>query len=145
MASIFISYRRAEAGGRAAGRLYDSLAARFGAERVFMDVEMPPGVDFVDHIEQAVAQCDVLVAVIGDGWADTVDDRGRRRLDDSDDFVRLEVEAALARPGAAVIPVLIGDARLPGANALTDSLAALSRGKHSAADRSLARRRGRAT
>jgi hypothetical protein len=127
VATIFLSYRRAEAGGHAAGRLYDSLIARFGEERVFMDVDMPPGVDFVDRIQEALAQCDVLVAVIGDHWADAIDDRGRRRLDDPDDLVRLEVEAALARPDVAVIPVLIGDARLPGANALPDSLTALSR------------------
>ena len=97
MDGIFISYRRDDSAGYA-GRLYDRLAAQFGADRVFMDVAgIELGTDFVTAIEQAVGSCQVLVVVIGDEWLSTTDAAGRRRLDDPHDFVRLETGVALER------------------------------------------------
>ncbi len=65
---VFISYRREESSGLA-GRLYDRLAARFGDDQVFMDVDtIALGVDFADVITQAVSNCEVLLAVIGPRW-----------------------------------------------------------------------------
>jgi hypothetical protein len=94
---VFISYRREDASGMA-GRLYDRLAARFGEDQVFMDVDrIGLGVDFAEVISQAVSTCDVLIAVIGQRWLTAIDEDNKRRLDDPDDFVRLEIEAALAR------------------------------------------------
>src|SRR6185437_14616575 len=102
---IFISYRRQETRDFA-GRLYDWLADRFGESRVFIDVvTIAPGVDFADAIFREVAACTVLLAIIGPTWLSAVDLHGRRRLDDPDDLVRLEIEAALAR-GVRVIPIL---------------------------------------
>lgn len=76
----------------------DHLADRFGKSQVFIDVDtIEPGVDFAEAIFYAVAACKVLLAVIGPGWLTATDERGRRRLDDPDDIVRLEIEAALAR------------------------------------------------
>jgi hypothetical protein len=110
---VFISYRRKES-SHVAGRLADRLIDRFGAERVFIDVEaIKPGMDFAEAISQAVEACMVLVAVIGPGWLSAADERGRARLDDPDDLVRLEVGAALAR-GVLVIPVLVENAIMPG-------------------------------
>jgi TIR domain len=87
---IFISYRRQDTGDFA-GRLYDRLTHRFGQERVFIDVDaIEPGVDFAEAINQAVDTCEVLLAVIGPGWVTATSSDGRRRLDDPDDFVRLE-------------------------------------------------------
>jgi hypothetical protein len=81
MKGIFISYRREDSAGYA-GRLYDRLAAHFGADRVFMDVEgIEPGVDFVDAIERAVASCEVLIVIIGNEWL-AANSAGKRRLDD---------------------------------------------------------------
>jgi hypothetical protein len=123
---IFISYRREQAGGLA-GRLYDRLADKFGEAQVFMDVDsIEPGVDFAEVIERAVASCDVLLAVIGPGWLAAKDDAGQRRLDDPDDLVRLEVEAALAR-NVRVIPVLVEGAPMPRRQNLPESLSALAR------------------
>ena len=124
-ANIFISYRRDDSGGHT-GRLYDTLNRQF-AGQVFFDIDsMAPGEDFVSRLEAVVAASGVVLVVIGPEWSAAVDDRGRRRLDDPGDFVRMEIEAALA--GAArVIPVLVQGAAMPRLSELPSSLAALSR------------------
>lgn len=123
---IFISYRREET-AYPAGWLYDRLADRFGGRQVFKDVDsIQLGDDFVEVITRAVGSCDVLVALIGDQWLTITDAHGRRRLDDPDDFVRLEIEAALTR-NVRVIPILVDGARMPRADELPDSLVKLVR------------------
>ncbi len=123
---VFVSYRRGDASYPAAW-LFDQLTARFGSDRVFMDVDsIEPGDDFAEVIADAVGSCAVLLAVIGDRWLVAADDNGRRRLDDPGDFVRLEIEAALAR-GVRVIPVLVDGARVPRPDQLPASLATLAR------------------
>ena len=92
-----------------------------------MDVDtIEPGVDFAEAINRAVAACTVLLAVIGPNWLTATDERGRRRLDDPDDFVRLEIEAALIR-GVRVIPILADGTVMPGKQDLPESLATLTR------------------
>jgi len=116
--AIFISYRR-EDGAAFAGRLFDRLSDRFGAERVFMDVDdIEPGRDFVEAIEQAVAESSVLLVVIGKSWL-------RREIDD-EDFVHREILAAL-RHGLKVIPILTAGASMPEAAALPEDLAPFTR------------------
>jgi len=123
---IFVSYRRQES-SHLAGRLCDRLADRFGEGQVFIDVDaIGPGVDFAEEINRAVAACQVLLAVIDRSWLTAADERGRRRLDDPDDLVRLEIEAALARD-VLVIPILVEDAVMPGGEDLPESLAGLAR------------------
>lgn len=118
---IFISYRREDA-RHAAGRLYQHLAQRFRGERLFMDVDsIEPGLDFVKVLTKTVADCDVLLAVIGPGWLDSRDEAGAPRLAKPKDFVRLEIEAALARD-IRVVPVLVDGARMPGEDDLPESL-----------------------
>ena len=103
---IFISYRRQES-SHLAGRLADRLADRFGEGQVFIDVDtIEPGADFAEEISRAVAACRVLLAAIGPTWLTAADERGRRRLDDPDDTVRVEIEAALDRD-VRVIPILV--------------------------------------
>jgi hypothetical protein len=122
---VFVSYRR-EDGGDAAGRLADRLVDRFGAERVFIDVDaIEPGMDYVEALTRAVAACDVLVAVIGPRWLTAADEQGRR-LDDPHDWVRVEVGTALAR-GVRVIPVLVGSAVMPARRDLPEDLTGLAR------------------
>ena len=126
MDGIFISYRRDDSAGYA-GRLYDRLAAHFGAGRVFMDVEgIELGTDFVTAIENAVGSCRVLIVVIGDEWLHTPDAAGRRRLDDPNDFIRLETVTALQRD-IRVVPVLVGGAAMPRADELPEDLRPLAR------------------
>ena len=109
---IFVSYRREEA-GHVAGRLADRLAKRFGTSNVFIDVDsIEPGIDFADAIQHAIDRCDVLLALIGSQWATVVDETGHRRLDNPDDYIVLELKAALARD-LRVIPVLVDGANVP--------------------------------
>ena len=123
---IFVSYRRQET-SHLAGRLADRLADRFGESQVFIDVDtIEPGVDFAEEISRAVTSCEVLLAIIGPAWLTATDERGRRRLDDPDDIVRLEIEAALAR-NVRVIPILVEGAAMPGRQDLPDTLAGLAR------------------
>jgi YVTN family beta-propeller protein len=106
--------------------LFDRLEEKYGGE-VFKDVDsIELGDDFVDVINSAVGSCDVLLALIGDEWLTVTDDQGRRRLDDPDDYVRVEIEAALTRD-VRVIPILVDGATMPRAEELPPSLAKLVR------------------
>ena len=107
---VFLSYRREDAGPYAR-LLQRELIERFPDARVFMDLDsIEGGVDFGEVIEEAVASCAVLVALIGRQWATLTDEEGARRLDNPDDFVRFEVKTAVER-GVRVVPVLIDGAR----------------------------------
>jgi TIR domain len=111
MPGVFICYRRDDTGGYA-GHLYDRLARQFGREQIFMDVDaIPIGDDFVQVIDQRIRSCNVMIVLIGKNWV-LADHVGRRRIDAPGDFVRLEIEAALAQR-ITVIPVLVGGARMP--------------------------------
>lgn len=123
---VFISYRRQDE-PNFAGRLYDRLVGRFGRSSVFMDVDsIELGLDFTQVIDRFLAQCQVVVVVIGRNWLDVQDARGRRRLDDPNDFVRLEIESALRRE-VRVIPILVEGAQVPDATALPPTLEPLAR------------------
>ncbi|HEY1783754.1 MAG TPA: toll/interleukin-1 receptor domain-containing protein [Roseiarcus sp.] len=123
---VFICYRREDSAGFA-GRIYDRLKASLGRESVFIDVDnIPAGRDFVEVLTERVARCDALVALIGRNWLTSSDGDNRRRLDDPDDFVRIEIEAALAR-NVKVIPVLVDGASMPQADDLPEGLKKLAR------------------
>jgi hypothetical protein len=123
---IFISYRRSDDSG-AAGRLYDRLEQTFGPQQLFMDVDnIPPGEDFVAVLEAQVASCEVLLALIGRDWLTAADKTGRHRLDNPEDFVRIEIASGLAQ-GKRVIPVLVNGATMPRANELPEELMPLAR------------------
>ena len=125
-ARIFISYRREET-AYAAGWLFDRLAEELGGGQVFKDVDsIELGDDFSEVISNAVGSTDVLLALIGDQWLTMTDELGKSRLDNPDDFVRLEIEAALVR-GVRVIPILVDGARMPRDEELPPSLAPLAR------------------
>lgn len=124
MPRIFLSYRRADS-RTITGRISDRLAYTFGADNVFKDVDdIPLGSDFRDVIHDAVANTDVLLVIIGPQWANITDPvSGKRRLDDPDDFVRIEVESGLRRDNpVTVIPVLVGGATMPTDADLPDSI-----------------------
>lgn len=125
MAEIFLSYRRQDSQS-ATGRLADDLEAHFGDDRVFRDHEIVAGADFVEAIRRLVESATVLLVVVGPRWLSATDGAGRRRLDDPADFVRLEIELALAAH-VPIVPVLIEGAAMPGAGELPASLVEFAR------------------
>jgi TIR domain len=126
-AKIFFSYRREDEPGYALA-LFGRLEQSFPIERLFMDVEggIKAGQDFVQVLEDQVSTCDVMLVLIGPKWLNSTDEMGRRRLDNPQDFVRIEVESGL-RLGKHVIPVLLNKAEMPRADALPEPLKPLSR------------------
>lgn len=95
MSRIFINYRRQDTEGYV-GRLYDHLLKHFEQDDIFMDVNsIQPGMDFTKVLDNAVAECDVFIAMIGPQWLSAADDTGERRLDQWNDFVRLEIASAI--------------------------------------------------
>ncbi len=125
MPKVFISYRRTDT-GYLASMLAEKLSEEFGPDSVFFDVDnIPLGGDFRRHLGDAVAGCDVLLALVGDQWLTTTDSNGERRLDNKNDFNRIEIEAALTR-GIPVVPVLAGHATMPSENDLPESLRELA-------------------
>jgi uracil-DNA glycosylase family 4 len=126
MRRIFINYRRQDSEGYV-GRLYDHLVQHFERDDIFMDVDsIQPGADFVKTLEDAVADCNAFIAMIGPQWLDAKNDSGERRLDLWNDFVRIEIASAL-KQNKLVIPVLVGGARMPSPNELPEEMAPLAR------------------
>jgi streptogramin lyase len=122
---VLISYRREDSIG-IAGRIRDRLVQHYGADQVFFDIDtIPLGVDFRRQIDRMVAECDVVLVVIGRRWLDAVDEKGRRRLDHPSDFLRVEIESALRRE-IPVIPVLVDGADVPDEALLPQSLSELA-------------------
>jgi hypothetical protein len=122
MASIFISYRRSDSMAET-GRIYDRLVQAFGEKQIFKDVDnIPPGEDFRTVLDRALSAADVVLVIIGQSWSLIADSAGKRRLADPTDFVRIEVETALARKDVTVIPVLVDGANMPTADSLPDGL-----------------------
>lgn len=125
MPGIFISYRRSDSTD-ATGRIHDRLVSEFGRGKVFKDVDsIPIGTDFRGHLTDVLNQCRVVIVVVGAGWIDVQNTANKRRLEDPEDFVRIELEAALARD-IPVIPVLVGNAVMPTETQLPRSLAAFA-------------------
>jgi TIR domain-containing protein len=123
--SIFISYRRDDSAD-ITGRIYDRLVQHFSRDTVFKDVDsIPLGIDFRQHLESALSQCRVLLAVMGERWSGTDSATGKQRIDDPSDHVRLELELALAR-NIPVIPVLVRNFSIPAADKLPGSLQSLA-------------------
>jgi len=126
MPGIFISYRRIDSAPYA-GRLYDRLCGRFGADQVFMDVDdIPPGVDIAAHIGATVGSCEAMIVVIGNEWLTARSTDGHLRMSDPQDLVALEVSRALQQE-SLVIPVLVGGANMPKAAELRSDLKALAK------------------
>ena len=126
VARIFISYRREDSAGHT-GRLHDDLAKIFGSSSVFMDIDaIEFGADFPERIQDTIADCDILLAIIGPHWITATDSRGVRRLDDPVDFVRLEIASALDS-GTRVVPILVGRADMPLSVDVPDDLKGLVR------------------
>ena len=123
--SVFINYRRDDEPNFAM-LLYTRLERKFSSDHLFMDIDsIMPGDDFVRILRENVEKCDVVLSVIGKNWLDARDDAGNRRLDNPDDFVRIELEQAFEL-GKRIIPILVGNANMPRREDLPDSLRPLA-------------------
>ncbi|MCB1231672.1 MAG: toll/interleukin-1 receptor domain-containing protein [Verrucomicrobiae bacterium] len=123
---IFINYRREDAGA-VAGRLSDALENYFGEGRIFRDIEgIAGGAPFDTVIEETLGMADAVIVLIGDRWLTATNADGTRRIDDPEDWVAREIEAALER-GTPIFPVLIEDAQMPAPADLPESIRPLAR------------------
>jgi hypothetical protein len=121
MATIFLSYRRDDSAD-VTGRIYDGLESHFGKQDLFMDVDsIPLGADFVQILEERVRDSLVMLVVIGPIWVGHQERTRSRRIDDPNDFVRLEIELAHSH-GITVIPLLVTGAQMPASAELPPSL-----------------------
>lgn len=160
---IFVSYRWEDVNKRFY-RLHGGLLGAFGREAVFMDAGgIRTRAGFSAALDEALVQCDVMLALIGRSWRRGVgiqDDTGpvlpgvldsvfgdlvrgtnevdRRFGPDRDELMQLELESAL-RQGMKVIAVLLDGADMPTRQELPQSMAELAR----ADARQLCRRRWR--
>ncbi len=124
--NVFINYRRADSRADA-GRLYDFLVEHLDEEHVFIDIDsISPGRDFVEVIDETIERADILLVVIGPTWTTISNEAGAPRLDDENDYVRLEIQRALER-GLRVLPVLVGGAPMPAARDLPMEIRPLTR------------------
>jgi DNA polymerase len=126
MSRIFINYRRQDSEGYV-GRLYDRLLQYFSKDDLFIDVDsIPPGMDFVTALDEAVSACDVFIAVIGAHWLTITDEQGERRLDQWNDFVRVEIASAI-KQNKLIIPVLVAGGKMPPPAKLPEDIQAFAR------------------
>ena len=120
---IFVSYRRSDT-AYVAMMVRDRLASELGASEVYMDVDsIPLGVDFRNHIHEALNNCQLVLAIIGKDWIGP-STLGKKRIDNPEDYVRLEIGVALSR-GISIIPVLVDSASIPEGEVLPATLGAL--------------------
>src|SRR5262249_23965317 len=124
---VFVSYRR-EDSKWPARQIYEAFLRHLPPKQVFIDIEsIPPGADFVEILEQQDEACEMVLALIGPGWIGNVEPKtGLRRLDNPDDFVRIEICAALSR-AIPVVPVLLEGAPMPEVNQLPEDMRRLVR------------------
>jgi hypothetical protein len=127
MAKIFISYRREDT-EPFANHLKSELEKYVGKSKVFLDSkDIPLGRDWSDVLQRSVMGSDCLLALIGPKWLDIEDSQTKkRRLDNPNDVVRQEIRGALKNKKVRVVPVLVGDARMPEQTDLPDELKELA-------------------
>ena len=124
---IFISYRRADT-EQVAGRIYDRLSSKFGADSIFFDTSaIPAGVDFREHISAAMAESAALVAVIGPNWlAKPVRWSIFKRAAQEEDHVHTEIGLALSE-AVPIVPILVGGATMPRPEQLPQAIREVTR------------------
>ncbi len=124
---IFVNYRRADCGGYAIA-LNNELKKYFGEESVFLDVggSIPLGSSFDVEIFETIKSCDTLLVLIGEKWLTIADENGRRRIDNKNDYVNLEIAAAIQH-NVRIVPVLIDNVKMPTEEALPDNIKSLAK------------------
>lgn len=125
MTGIFVSYRQADAKAWAIS-LRDDLAAVFGDEQVFLDKDALQAGNWREQIQRQLLRSKVVLVVIGPRWLTIADEQNRPRIQLGDDVHRQEIALALSQSDLTVIPVLVDEARMPGAKQLPSDLQKLA-------------------
>lgn len=108
---LFINYRRDDT-HLAAKRLFEDLETTFGPGVVYRDEQsIPPGVIWSENLRQKLEKSAAVFVLIGSEWEHLRDSNGRRRIDSPDDWVRIEIETALAE-NKRIFPIFINRAIL---------------------------------
>jgi hypothetical protein len=124
VSSIVISYRREDTPGTV-GWMHELLVRNYGKSTVYRDIDqIDAAEDFRKSIGKALRKCDLVLAAIGPRWSGNLD-AGRRRLDDPNDWVRVELETAL-QLGIPILPILMEGAAMPSPDELPDKLKELA-------------------
>jgi pterin-4a-carbinolamine dehydratase len=122
--SIFVSYRREDSAAEAA-LLRTTLLGQFGDEAVFMDTSsIQAGAEWPSRIKSALDSAKAVLVILGPEWVRVNDDWGQRRIDQENDWVRKEIELALAQDNE-VIPVLVNGGQIPPSDKLPQSISTL--------------------
>lgn len=117
---VFVSYRRADT-QRVVDRLCDKLFEGLGRDSIFRDIDsVGLGQDFREVVEKTLDDCTVGLVVIGTEWLGMQPD-GKRRIDEAQDLVRLEVRELLNRK-IPLIPILVDATNIPAEADLPDDL-----------------------
>ncbi|HSS47747.1 MAG TPA: TIR domain-containing protein [Thermoanaerobaculia bacterium] len=124
MPHFFISYRRSDREGNILAHvLFRELRRRYGEDSAFLDVDSrSPGLSFPVKVERALRVTDVVLAIIGPAWLQTLTER----LGDSLDWVRYEVAESLKRSELPVVPVCLAGVEMPRSHQLPEELKDLS-------------------
>lgn len=126
MTDILINYRRSDS-ELAAHFIFDVLEDAFPGH-VFIDIDrIPKAAEFPGYLREVLAKCTVILCLIGPNWLNAVGAGGRRRLDDPEDWVRIEIETGLTGEGVGVLPILLSGASMPEERVLPESLRPLVR------------------
>src|SRR5262249_46339337 len=108
---IFLSYRRADSADAIC--LYPWLIQWFGREHVFWDrKDIHPGETFPEVLENQVRSSKAFIALLGENWLSATDERGNRRIDSPEDWIRRETLLALQQE-ILIIPVLASGTKCP--------------------------------
>jgi hypothetical protein len=125
MRPILLVYRQEDSLAMA-GRVQMRLAAIFGKERVLTHLPLKSSPADGNEPAMPIRIIGVMLVVIGPRWLDLVDDQKMRYIDDPNDRVRLEIEAAMQR-GIPIIPLLVDGAHMPSSTHLPPSIQGITR------------------
>jgi hypothetical protein len=125
---IFLSYRRSDSPD-VTRKIHEHLVDAYGREAVFLDEQsLPSGEDIREYIRDTINQCAVVLPVIGATWLDAMIELGLSggSWAKPKDWVRIEIEEALANVNVKVVPLLIDGVKMPSADMLPEGIQELS-------------------
>lgn len=114
MIRLFISYRRNDS-EHAAQRVRACMQAKFGADAVFIDRDIPPGTDWAQYLHQRLESSSDVIVLVGDAFLRELRRRGSAAEADEQDWLKTEIETAL-KLGKTIYPVIIGRIDMPDKN-----------------------------